>query len=538
MELKSGLCGDFFREEGKPAGHQGGACARGVERGDQSAGPRIELHPLAIDRLKLSHGNPREARDAVAYGGLKIELSAHGLLGNGGDFRFDADNVGDLIHAFARNNRRIHVAHQQTCGRTLRLARLSLNGPVDGAIGECGPHLRTHRIFITMYGRFNRRRGKLSGVDKLGPGVADRIKRFVQEPPRARIAEGAVDRLPAAGGGRFGTRVVETRSDERESERSVEVSHGDEGIEPVSGDVLFLAGPTASGKTALALAVAEKLGGEIVNADSMQVYADLRLLSARPTLEQLARVPHHLFGHVDGDTPYSVGHWRDEAVAALNDISARGRTAIVVGGTGLYFRALTDGLADVPAPGEEAEADARALLDTGGIDALRALAEQLDPVGAARVGATDRQRLLRLVAVARGTGTPLSELQARTTPPVLPGAWKGLVLEPDREHLYRRIDARAHHMLDDGAVEEAVTLVARELRADRPVLKALGVATLAAWSAGELTREEALEVLARDTRRYAKRQLTWFRNQTEAWPRVTAADPVAAVRAWRGQAEK
>jgi len=378
-----------------------------------------------------------------------------------------------------------------------------------------------------MYGRFYRRRGKLSALDKLGPGVADRIKRFVQEQPRALAR--ALDRRGA------GPRTGNVGGDKREGERSVDESHGDGGIEPVSGDVLFLAGPTASGKTALALSVAEALGGEIVNADSMQVYADLSLLSARPTPDELARAPHHLFGHVDGDTAYSVGHWSTEAVAVLHDIAARGRTAIVVGGTGLYFRALTDGLAEVPAPGKEAEAQAQAVLESRGVEALRALAEQLDPEGAARVAATDRQRLLRLVAVARGTGVALSKLQKRTKPPVLPSAWKGLVLEPDREQLYRRIDARAHRMLEDGAVEEAVALTARGLRADRPVLKALGVATLTAWSAGELTRAQALETLSRDTRRYAKRQLTWFRNQTDAWPRVTTADTTAAIAAWRGQ---
>lgn len=366
-----------------------------------------------------------------------------------------------------------------------------------------------------MYRRFIGRFGKGSKSGELAPGVADRIARFVRErvvaPPRPKVS---------------------VRIDESERERA-SVSH--EAAASVTGDILFLAGPTASGKTALALAAAEALGGEIVNADSMQVYADLRVLSARPSDAELARAPHHLFGHVDADEPYSVGRWLREATGALADIAERGRTAIVVGGTGLYFKALTEGLADVPDPGTEAEAEARMILETRGVEALHALAEQLDPEGAAKVSPTDRQRLLRLVAVARGTGQALSKLRARTAPPVLPGAWRGLVLEPDREHLYRRIDARAHRMLEAGAADEAVALAARGLAADRSALKALGVTTLDDWARGALTQAEALEVLARDTRRYAKRQLTWFRNQTADWPRVATTALEPAVAAWRRQ---
>jgi tRNA dimethylallyltransferase len=308
--------------------------------------------------------------------------------------------------------------------------------------------------------------------------------------------------------------------------------------QPVGGEILFLAGPTASGKSALALEVAESLGGEIVNADSMQVYADLSVISARPDEEELARAPHHLYGHVDAGDGYSVGRWSADAQAVLKEIAARGRTPIVVGGTGLYFKSLTDGLADVPDPGPDAEAFALQVLNTKGIEGLRALAEQLDPRGAAQVAATDRQRLLRLVAVARGLGRRLSELRESTTAPLAPGAWRGVVLEPDRAHLYRRIEARAQRMIDEGGPEEAARLVGRGLAPELPAMKALGVAILAALHAGKITRAEAFELLARDTRRYAKRQLTWFRHQTESWPRVAGLRAEPALAAWRGQANR
>jgi tRNA dimethylallyltransferase len=305
----------------------------------------------------------------------------------------------------------------------------------------------------------------------------------------------------------------------------------------VDGEILFLAGPTASGKSALALGLAEAVGGEIVNADSMQVYADLEVITARPGAAERARAPHHLYGHVDAAEGYSVGRWSAEALATLAEIVMRGRPAIVVGGTGLYFRALTHGLADVPDPGPEAEAFARDVLRTSGVEGLRKAALELDPAGAAKVSPTDRQRLLRLVAVARGVGAPLSELQTRTVAPALPGRWCGLVLEPDRGALYRRIDARALKMIEEGGPEEAAALVARRLPSDKPAMKALGVAALAALHAGEITPAAAHDRLAGDTRRYAKRQLTWFRRQTAIWPRIAALDVPGALAAWRGQAQ-
>lgn len=287
---------------------------------------------------------------------------------------------------------------------------------------------------------------------------------------------------------------------------------------------LLIAGPTASGKTRLAVSLARRIGGEIVNADSMQVYADLAILSARPSPDERGGVPHHLFGHVDGPETYSVGRWLDEALPVIRDIQDRGRAPLVVGGTGLYFKALTDGLAETPDPGEAARIEARQYLEDHGVEALARRAYELDPDAAAKVETSDAQRLLRIIEVAAGTGTPLSRLQADTTPALDPGGWRGVVLMPDRDALNARIAARSKAMLQAGAVEEVRALRARDLADDRPVMKALGVRTISSLIDGEIDREQAEERLTIETRQYAKRQRTWFRNQTGDWPRI---DPLA-----------
>lgn len=282
--------------------------------------------------------------------------------------------------------------------------------------------------------------------------------------------------------------------------------------------IWLIAGPTASGKSALALDLAERTGGEIVNADALQLYRDLRLLSARPSAGDEARAPHHLFGVADAADGWSVGRWARAALPALEAIAARGRPAIVVGGTGLYFRALTEGLADIP---DAPQAHALAAL---GEDALRARLASADPAAAARVFPGDVQRLARALAVFEATGRPLSAWQAATRPLLAPDAWRGVVLEPPRAALYARCDARLEQMVAAGAVEEAAALVARGLPPGLPAMKAVGVRELAAHAAGGTSLAEALAAAQQATRRYAKRQLTWFRNQTPGWPRLDAAD--------------
>jgi tRNA dimethylallyltransferase len=285
--------------------------------------------------------------------------------------------------------------------------------------------------------------------------------------------------------------------------------------------IWLIAGPTASGKSALALRLAREIGGEIVNADALQLYADLRILSARPSPEDEAAAPHHLFGVADAADGWSVGRWARAALPVLDQVARRGRPAIVVGGTGLYFRALTEGLAEIPPLPAGAEARLRDLDEA----TLRARLKTADPAAEARILAGDRQRLVRALAVAEATGRPLSDWQAKTRPLLEPGAWRAVVLEPPRPALYARCDARLAIMARAGAVEEARALLARGLAPALPAMKAVGVRELGAYLAGEISLEAALAQARQATRNYAKRQLTWFRNQTPDWPRITAVEP-------------
>jgi tRNA dimethylallyltransferase len=297
----------------------------------------------------------------------------------------------------------------------------------------------------------------------------------------------------------------------------------------------MIAGPTASGKSALAARLAIESGGELINADSMQLYRDLRVLTARPTEAEEASVPHHLFGIADASEAWSVGRWLRAAIAEMARIRARGRTAIVVGGTGLYFRALTLGLADVPETPARFRAAAADRLALIGETAFRAELSAMDAPAERRIGRGDRQRLMRAHAVFSATGRALSDWQTATTPALAPADWIGLVLAPPREALYRRCDARLASMLDAGAIGEVSRLLARGLDPGLPVMKALGVAAFAAQLRGDISPYDALERARRETRRYAKRQATWLRHQAPDWPRIETDDPGGqweALRRW------
>lgn len=285
---------------------------------------------------------------------------------------------------------------------------------------------------------------------------------------------------------------------------------------PNNKRVMCIAGPTASGKSAHAIALAKKHGGEIVNADSMQVYSDLQIVSARPSQAEMDGIPHHLFGHIDGCERYSTGTWVREIMPVIGAIRARGNVPIVVGGTGLYFRALTIGLAAVPPPSAAALKEAQGLLDSG-IKRLRDRAEALDPVASARVLGDDPQRLLRIVSVAMGTDKLLSVWQEETHPLLARDEWTGTVLLPERQALYDRINARFDTMMQDGGLEEIKAVAKRGLAPDLPMMKAIGLPPLLAHLKGEISYEEALSLAKRDTRRFAKRQFTWFRGNSEGW---------------------
>ncbi len=293
--------------------------------------------------------------------------------------------------------------------------------------------------------------------------------------------------------------------------------------------ILLLAGPTASGKSGLALALAGATGGEIVNADSMQVYADLRILTARPSAEEEARAPHRLFGVADAAEAWSVGRWLLAAQAALGEIAARGRPAIIVGGTGLYFRALTLGLAEIPPLPRDVRNQMLEDFAADGEPAFRARLAEADPRAEARIAPGDRQRLTRALEVYEATGRALSDWHSDTTPTLAPGAWRGVVLAPPRTELYARIDARLARMVDEGALAEVAALSARGLDSRLPAMKALGVSAFADQLSGALSPEEALAQARMETRRYAKRQITWFDRQSPDWPRLEGADDMGRL---------
>ena len=277
-------------------------------------------------------------------------------------------------------------------------------------------------------------------------------------------------------------------------------------------DAVLIAGPTASGKSAAALALAEAIGGVVINADSMQVYRQAPILTAQPSAQDKARAPHLLYGHVGVRDAYSVGHWRSDAVAALAEVRAMKRTPIFVGGTGMYFMALTDGLADVPPTPPEIRDAARALLDDIGIEALHARLTDRDPLTASRLRPTDPQRVLRAFEVFEATGRPLADWQGAPAAPVLKDARiAAFVLDPPRPDLRARIAARFETMVDAGGLDEARSL--EGLDPALPAAKLLGLRPLQALAGGTLTRAEALDAAITATRQFAKRQMTWFRHR-------------------------
>lgn len=300
---------------------------------------------------------------------------------------------------------------------------------------------------------------------------------------------------------------------------------------------MLIAGPTASGKSALALDLAQKTGGVVINADSMQVYRDLSIITARPTVEEEAIVPHRLYGHVDAAINFSAGAWVTDAAKALAEARAQGKLPIFVGGSGLYFRALTRGLSAVPPIAAEVRDSVRARLESDGVEALHEELARRDPVSAARLKPRDRTRIARALEVIEATGRALPDWHREGLPPLLPpGEFSALFLSPERERLYARIDARFDQMLSGGAIQEVLALAARNLDPLLPAMKAHGVPVLIRHIRGEVTRQAAAEFGRTETRQYAKRQFTWFRHQlpdfewvapeaARGWLQARAAQP-------------
>lgn len=290
---------------------------------------------------------------------------------------------------------------------------------------------------------------------------------------------------------------------------------------------VIIAGPSASGKSALALAIAERDGGWVINADALQVYACWRVLTARPSDSELARAPHRLYGHVDCRARHSVGAWLREIAGVLQNARACGARPVIVGGTGLYLSALTSGLAEIPPIPAEVRARSTALLRTGGLEPFLADLQRDDPATLARIDRSNPIRVQRAWEVRRATGRGLAAWQDAPASPVLPAEDAILVmLMPETAQLNILITQRFYRMLQDGALQECDRSRKLEPRADMPAARALGAAELIAHLEGRLTLEAAAEAAVAATRRYAKRQRTWFRNQMADWAKL---DPEGAL---------
>lgn len=284
---------------------------------------------------------------------------------------------------------------------------------------------------------------------------------------------------------------------------------------------ILIAGPTASGKSGLALVLAERFGGAIVNADALQVYDAWRILTARPDAEEEARAPHFLYGHVPLGGSYSVGHWLRELEACLSDLRERDLRPIIVGGTGLYFQALTLGLADIPAVPAAIRQEADRIVATKG---PRALADQLreeDPATYSKIDVNNPARTQRAWEVLRATGRGLTDWHSETPPPLLPlEAAHGLNLQSKTEWLNQRIDARFDRMLELGALDECRAVLDSGWDPSHPSCQAIGASELIAFLQGEMPLDEAIHQAKLQTRQYAKRQRTWFRSKMRAWHEV------------------
>lgn len=285
---------------------------------------------------------------------------------------------------------------------------------------------------------------------------------------------------------------------------------------------IVVAGPTASGKSALSLRVAREFNGVIVNADAMQVYDGLRILTARPSPEDEAAAPHRLYGVLPAIEPCSAGRWREMAARVLEDAWAAGRVPVVVGGTGLYIRALTRGLSPIPEVPAEIRAAAREMFARLGNEAFHRLLAACDPLTASRLHPGNSQRLVRALEVFEATGRPLAAWQALPPAGGVAARFLTLALEPPREALYAACDGRFLAMLEQGALDEARRLAASGLDPALPVMKALGVPELLRVARGESTLDAAVADAQRATRNFAKRQLTWFRHQLDGPVRFPA----------------
>ncbi len=442
---------------------------------------------------------PGEQRDALAQSGLECDFAAHGARRDLRDMLPQPDEISKLVNTFLYDDGRIHVGDEQL----LSPPGGELHDDVDWRAGKGRSEPRgSPRRIVTE----RRCKKKIRGDPR-------------REPLRLRI----------------GQKLRDTRNQPRRERRAGGIGdeRSDMGHERPGGrrpSAILIAGPTASGKSGLALRLAERFGGAIVNADSMQVYRDLAILTARPTRQDEACAPHQLFGHVDGAVNYSVGRYLEDAAAALEELNGEGRLPIFVGGTGLYFKALTQGISDVPHVSKELRAAFRARAAHRSAAELHVELAACDPAMAEKLRPSDPQRILRALEVYAATGRSLASFQGvKRASLVDPASCVAIFVTPERAALKAAIDERFNRMLQAGALDEVAKLRARGLDPALPVMRALGVPYLLRRLKGEIDLDEAARLAKRDTHAYAKRQFTFARHQLPEfrWAAPEEAETIA-----------
>ncbi len=479
----------------EPAGDEGGRRTGPAHGGDQ--GRRPGTQPNSRRRLVENAGlGPGQQGDAGLEGGGEIDLAVHRPAGDRGDPRAEAEDRRQLVEHLVFDDRRFEIGDEHL----LAPPRRWLDQDIDPAGADHGA----------------RRDGQRRGVRCFENQVAGFVRREPDREGRDRQRRGdRGDMAPQA--------AIASAGDQGEGNAHCPSSYaprptGDKRrVDPAPAAardpaVVVIAGPTASGKSALALELAACLGATVINADALQCYRDLKILTARPGRAAMERAPHRLYGFLDAAERGSVAGWRGRAVAEIAAAAQSGRLALVVGGAGLYIRALTHGLAPFPAVPELVRAQARALYRQLGGAAFRQRLAALDPAAAERLPAGDGQRLVRAYAMVRATGRTIGAWRERPHAP-LACRLATILLMPPRDRLYRACDARFAAMIDAGALGEAAALMARGLDPDLPALKALGLQQLMRHLHGEMPLAEAIAAAQRATRHYAKRQTTWFRHQ-------------------------
>jgi tRNA dimethylallyltransferase len=484
------------RELAKAARNDGDVSAVRAHRLHEHTGAGTQRDAVFEHIQDHALGQTSQQGDALAQRGREGNLAPHRPLGDGGDAVADPGEGGKLVDAFLADERRVHIRNQQALPAT----RERLSDHID--------RLTRERALERSPLGF-----EVSGENKIGRDT------LVEPAPALDAAKGLRGPVDCC----FAERRPRGIGDERGDE------DGRHDASRRAGKhlrrALLIAGPTASGKSAAAIALAQRFGATIVNADSMQVYRDLRILTARPTPDEERLARHRLFGAIDGAVNFSAGRWALAAGEILAEIGEQ--LAIFVGGTGLYFRALTEGLSDIPPVPEPVRAEVRSRAEGRATPELHDELAARDPETAARLNPSDRQRILRALEVLDATGRPLvSFLGARTPPALAAREWTGLYLAPDRAALGRRIDARFDAMLAHGALDEVATLIQRRLGPALPVMRAHGVPHLIAHLEGRLSLDEAASRSKIDTRHYAKRQFTWARHQLSGFRWVAPEEAV------------